>query len=59
MQLKTTLNWVKRLLGFVCGRIWPVRAGEEGERHRLEVEARPRGERSDAVLPLQPAGSGL
>ena len=42
MELKTILNRVYKLPGFVYGRIRLVRAGKEGERDRLEVEVRPR-----------------
>ena len=42
MELKTILNRVYQLLGFVYGKIRLVPAGEEGERERLEVEVRPR-----------------
>ena len=42
MELKTILNRVYQLPGFVYGKIRLVRAGEEGERDRLEVEVRPR-----------------
>ena len=38
MELKTILNRVYQLPGFVYGRIRLVRAEEEGERDRLEVE---------------------
>ena len=40
-ELKTILNHVCRMLGFVDGRIRPVQAGEEWERDRLEVDVRP------------------
>ena len=42
MELKTILNRVYKLPGFMYGRIRLVRAGKEGERDRLEVEVRPR-----------------
>lgn len=42
MQVKTILNQVYRLPGFVYGRIRLVPAEEEGERPHLEVEVRPR-----------------
>ena len=42
MELKTILNRVYQLPGFVYGKIRLVRAEEEGERDRLEVEVRPR-----------------
>ena len=42
LELKTILNRVYQLPGFVYGRIRLVRAGAEGERDRLEVEVRPR-----------------
>ena len=42
MQLKTILNQVYRLPGFVYGKIRLVPAEEEGERPRVEVEVRPR-----------------
>ena len=42
MQLKTILNQVYRLPGFVYGRIRLVPAEEEGERPHLEVEMRSR-----------------
>lgn len=42
MQLKTILNEVYRLPGFVYGKIRLVPAEEEGERPWLEVEVRPR-----------------
>ena len=42
MELKTILNRVYQLPGFVYGKIRLVRAKEEGERDRLEVEVRPR-----------------
>ena len=42
MELKTVLNRVCQLPGFVYGRIRLVPAGKEGERDRIEVEVRPR-----------------
>ena len=42
MELKTILNRVYQLPGFVYGKIRLVPAGQEGERDRLEVEVRPR-----------------
>ena len=42
MELKTILNRVYQLPGFVYGKIRLVPAEEEGERDRLEVEVRPR-----------------
>ena len=42
MELKTILNRVYQLPGFVYGRIRLVRAAQEGERDRIEVEVRPR-----------------
>ena len=42
MELKTILNRVCQLPGFVYGRIRLVRAAKEGERDRIEVEVRPR-----------------
>ena len=56
MELKTILNRVYQLPGFVYGKIRLVRA-EEDERDRLEA-LRPRP-RPGAVLRLRPAGSGL
>ena len=42
LELKTILNRVYQLPGFVYGRIRLVRAAKEGERDRIEVEVRPR-----------------
>ncbi len=42
MQLKTLLNRVYKLPGFVYGKIRLVPAGKQGGRDRLEVEVRPR-----------------
>ncbi len=42
MQLKTLLNRVYKLPGFVYGKIRLVPAGKRGGRDRLEVEVRPR-----------------
>ena len=41
MELKTILNRVCQLPGFVYGRIRLVRAREEGEQDRIEVDVRP------------------
>ena len=64
MQLKTILNQVYRLPGFVYGKIRLVPAEEEGARPRVEVEVRPRangqaqcsgcGERAPGYDSLQP-----
>ena len=42
MELKTILNRVYQLPGFVYGRIRLARAAKEGGRDRIEVEVRPR-----------------
>ena len=42
MELKSILNRVYQLPGFVYGRIRLLRAGAEGGRDRWEVEVRPR-----------------